>query len=158
MAKRRHHGFAGSVDSRPRYRARPDIDFVAVNDSSIGMNASCSRTNRRKGRIRVSQGGPAIECIDDGDQDPAEKDTAALPGRSGSRHSSPSTGLFPTREGKGETRCRRPQGDHQRAGQGEDITIVLGVTEDRYEPDAINIIATPAQTMAWPAAKASTTS
>ena len=48
--------------------------------------------------------------------------------------------LHHRREGARPPRRRRPQGDHQRACQEEDVTIVLGVNEEVYDPAAHNII------------------
>jgi glyceraldehyde 3-phosphate dehydrogenase len=52
-----------------------------------------------------------------------------------------STGLF-TDADKAKVHAdeRRQEGDHLRAGKGEDITIVMGVNQDKYDPAQHTII------------------
>jgi glyceraldehyde 3-phosphate dehydrogenase (phosphorylating) len=122
-----------------------DIDFVAVNDITDSKTLAHllkydSVLGRFEGEVAVSDEGLSI----DGDdlQVLAERDPANLPWKElGVRIVVESTGLFTERE-KAEA--------HISAGaekvvisapaKGEDITIVMGVNDDAYDPVAHSVI------------------
>ncbi len=122
-----------------------DIEFVAVNDITDSKTLAHllkydSVLGRFEGEVRVTGAGLSI----DGDELRvlAERDPANLPWKElGAQIVLESTGLFTDRE-KAEA--------HIAAGaekviisapaKGEDITIVMGVNDDRYDPVAHSVI------------------
>jgi glyceraldehyde 3-phosphate dehydrogenase len=123
----------------------PDVEVVAVNDLvDTEMNALLFKHDSTYGAYPGTVDHTEDSLIIDGRQIKVlkEKDPAALPwGDLGVDIVLESTGLF--------TSADKAQA-HIDAGakkvvisapaKGEDITIVLGVNEDRYDPDAHNII------------------
>jgi len=124
---------------------RGKFDLVAVNDlSSTATNAHLFKYDSNygtfPGTVEVKDG----DLVIDGDRIKvlAEKDPSKLPwGDMGVDIVVESTGIFTTRE---------KASLHLQAGakkviisapaKGEDLTIVLGVNEDKYDPAAHNII------------------
>ncbi len=122
-----------------------EIDFVAINDlTDAGTLAHLLRYDsvhgRYPGTVEVSDAGLVV----DGDEVRvlSERDPAALPwGELGVDVVIESTGIFRDREGAGK---------HLSAGarkvvisapaKNEDVTIVLGVNDDAYDPDNHHII------------------
>jgi len=122
-----------------------DIDFVAVNDLTDAATLAHllkydSVHGRYPGTVEVSERG----LIVDGDEIQvfSERDPAALPwGELGVDVVIEGTGIFRDREGAGK---------HLAAGakkvvitapaKNEDVTIVLGVNDDDYDPDNHHII------------------
>jgi len=124
---------------------RSDVDFVAVNDLTDAPTLAHLLTydsvhGRYPGEVEVAGGGLRV----DGDEIRvlSERDPAALPWADLEVDVViESTGLFRDRAGSSK---------HLEAGakkvvisapaKGEDITIVLGVNGDRYDPEAHHII------------------
>ena len=122
-----------------------DIDFVAVNDITDSKTLAHllkydSVLGRFDGEVKVSDQGLSV----DGDdlRVTAERNPADLPWKElGAQIVVESTGLFTDRE-KAEA--------HIEAGaqkvvisapaKGEDITIVMGVNEDKYDPATHNVV------------------
>ena len=122
-----------------------DLDFVAVNDITDAAALAHllkydSVLGRYPGDVEPSESGITV----DGDELRvlAERDPAALPwGELGADIVVESTGLFTDRDKAAK---------HLEAGakkvivsapaKGEDITIVLGVNEDRYDPSSHDVI------------------
>jgi glyceraldehyde 3-phosphate dehydrogenase len=122
-----------------------DIDFVAVNDLTDAATLAHllkydSVHGRYPGTVEVSEGGLLV----DGDEIKvsSERDPAALPwGELGVDIVIEGTGIFRDRVGAGK---------HLAAGakkviitapaKNEDVTIVLGVNDDDYDPDNHHII------------------
>jgi len=122
-----------------------DIDFVAVNDLTDAATLAHllkydSVHGRYPGTVEVSEGGLLV----DGDEIKvsSERDPAALPwGELGVDIVIEGTGIFRDRAGAGK---------HLAAGakkviitapaKNEDVTIVLGVNDDDYDPDNHHII------------------
>jgi glyceraldehyde 3-phosphate dehydrogenase len=122
-----------------------EMDFVAVNDiTDAGTLAHLlkydSVLGRYPGEVELADGGIVV----DGDELRvlAERDPAALPWADlGAEIVIESTGLFTDRERAAK---------HLEAGakkviisapaKGEDITIVLGVNDDRYDPSSHDVI------------------
>jgi glyceraldehyde 3-phosphate dehydrogenase len=122
-----------------------DIDFVAVNDITDSKTLAHllkydSVLGRFDGEVKVTDQGLSV----DGDdlRVTAERDPASLPWKElGAQIVVESTGLFTDRE-KAEA--------HIEAGaqkvvisapaKGEDITIVMGVNEDKYDPATHNVV------------------
>ena len=122
-----------------------DLDFVAVNDiTDAGTLAHLLKYDSVLGRLdaEISATDEAITVDGDGFKVLAERDPGALPWKElGVEVVVESTGLFTERE-KAEK--------HLEAGaqkvvisapaKGEDITIVLGVNGDRYDPAQHHVI------------------
>jgi glyceraldehyde 3-phosphate dehydrogenase len=122
-----------------------DIDFVAVNDLTDNetlahLLAYDSVHGRYPGTVETTPNGLLV----DGDEIrvTSEKDPAALPWKElGVDIVFEATGRFTTREGASK---------HLEAGakkviitapaKGEDVTVVLGVNQDKYDPASHNII------------------
>jgi glyceraldehyde 3-phosphate dehydrogenase len=122
-----------------------DWEFVAVNDITDAATLAHllkydSVLGRFEGDVRVSENGISVN----GDELKvlAERDPADLPWKDlGAQIVIESTGLFTDREKADK---------HIEAGaekviisapaKGEDVTIVLGVNDDRYDPAAHNVI------------------
>ncbi len=122
-----------------------DWEFVAVNDITDAATLAHllkydSVLGRFEGDVRVSENGISVN----GDELKvlAERDPAKLPWKDlGAQIVIESTGLFTDREKADK---------HIEAGaekviisapaKGEDVTIVLGVNDDRYDPAAHNVI------------------
>jgi glyceraldehyde 3-phosphate dehydrogenase len=123
----------------------PDVEVVAVNDLvDAKMNALLFKRDSTYGTYpgEVEAGDSSI--IIDGHEIKilAEKDPAALPwGDLGVDIVLESTGIFTTAE---KARAHLDAGAKKviisAPAKGEDITIVLGVNEDRYDPAAHHII------------------
>lgn len=130
------------------YRAalgNPDIEVVAANDlADVETNAHLLKYDSTHGRLNRSVEVKEGALYVDGKELKvfAEKDPAKLPwGDLGVDVVVESTGVFRDREGAGK---------HLSAGakkviitapaKGEDITIVLGVNEDKYDPKAHHIV------------------
>jgi glyceraldehyde 3-phosphate dehydrogenase len=122
-----------------------DLDFVAVNDiTDAAALAHLLKYDSVLGRYpgEVEPGDGAITVDGDELRVLAERDPAALPwGDLGAEIVIESTGLFTDRERAAK---------HLEAGakkviisapaRGEDITIVLGVNDDRYDPSSHDVI------------------
>ncbi len=130
------------------YRAaleNPDIEVVGANDlADVETNAHLLKYDSTHGRLDRSVEVKSGALYVDGKELKifAEKDPAKLPwGDLGVDVVVESTGVFRDREGAGK---------HITAGakkviitapaKGEDITIVLGVNEDKYDPKAHHIV------------------
>ena len=124
---------------------RTDIDFVAVNDLTDASTLSHllrydSVHGRYQGTVEVSEKGLAV----DGDEIRvlSEKDPGALPWDD--------LGVDIVIEATGIFRDRASAAKHMDAGakkvvisapgKNEDVTIVLGVNQDAYDPDAHHVI------------------
>jgi glyceraldehyde 3-phosphate dehydrogenase (phosphorylating) len=123
----------------------PDVEVVAVNDLvDTSLNALLFKHDSTYGAYPGT-----VDCTDDaliidGREIKVlkEKDPAALPwGDLGADLVLESTGLFTD---AGKARAHIDAGAKKviisAPAKGEDITIVLGVNEDRYDPDAHTII------------------
>jgi glyceraldehyde 3-phosphate dehydrogenase len=122
-----------------------DIDFVAVNDITDSKTLAHllkydSVLGRLDGEVKVTDQGLSV----DGDdlRVTAERDPASLPWKElGAQIVVESTGLFTDRD---------KAAAHIEAGaqkvvisapaKGEDITIVMGINEDKYDPATHNVI------------------
>jgi glyceraldehyde 3-phosphate dehydrogenase len=122
-----------------------DIDFVAVNDITDSKTLAHllkydSVLGRFDGEVKVTDQGLSV----DGDdlRVTAERDPASLPWKElGAQIVVESTGLFTDRD---------KAAAHIEAGaqkvvisapaKGEDITIVMGINEDKYDPATHNVI------------------
>ena len=121
-----------------------DIDFVAVNDlTDNDMLAHLLKYDsvhgRYRGDVAVSAEGLTVRrrrtqgLRRAGSREPA---LAELGIDVGGIH-----GLFPESRPGGQTsRGRREEGHHQCTGKNEDITVVLGVNQEAYDPDAHHVI------------------
>ena len=124
---------------------RNDIDFVAVNDLTDAATLAHllrydSVHGRYQGSVEVSSAGLVV----DGDeiQVLSEKDPTALPWED--------LGVDIVFEATGIFRDRASAAKHMEAGakkvvisapgKNEDVTIVLGVNQDAYDPDAHHVI------------------
>jgi glyceraldehyde 3-phosphate dehydrogenase len=122
-----------------------DIDFVAVNDiTSAGTLAHLLKYDSVLGTFPGEVTATETSIFADGDELKvlAEKDPASLPWKElGAQIVIESTGLFTKREAADK---------HIAAGaekviisapaKGEDITMVLGVNDDAYDPKSHNVI------------------
>ena len=122
-----------------------DIDFVAVNDiTNAGTLAHLLKYDSVLGTFPGEVTATETSIFADGDELKvlAEKDPASLPWKElGARIVIESTGLFTKREAADK---------HIAAGaekviisapaKGEDITMVLGVNDDAYDPKSHNVI------------------
>ncbi len=123
----------------------PDVDVVAVNDLvDTEMNALLFKHDSTYGAYEGTVDHTADALIIDGREVKVfkEKDPAALPwGDLGVDIVLESTGLFTSAD---KARAHVDAGARKviisAPAKGEDITIVLGVNEDRYDPDAHTII------------------
>jgi len=122
-----------------------DIDFVAVNDLTDAATLAHllkydSVHGRYPGTVEVSERG----LIVDGDEIlvSSERDPAALPwGELGVDVVIEGTGIFRDREGAGKHLAAGAKKVVITApGKNEDVTIVLGVNDDDYDPDNHHII------------------
>jgi glyceraldehyde 3-phosphate dehydrogenase len=123
----------------------PDVDVVAVNDLvDTEMNALLFKHDSTYGAYEGTVDHTADALIIDGREVKVlkEKDPAALPwGDLGVDIVLESTGLFTSAD---KARAHIDAGARKviisAPAKGEDITIVLGVNEERYDPDAHTII------------------
>jgi glyceraldehyde 3-phosphate dehydrogenase len=123
----------------------PNVEIVAVNDLvDTELNALLFKHDSTYGAYEGTVEHTEDSLIIDGRQIKVlkEKDPAALPwGDLGVDVVLESTGLFTD---AGKARAHLDAGAKKviisAPAKGEDITIVLGVNEDRYDPDAHNII------------------
>ena len=123
----------------------PDVEVVAVNDLvDTSLNALLFKHDSTYGAYPGSVDHTDDSLIIDGRQIKVlkEKDPAALPwGDLGVDVVLESTGLFTDAD---RARAHIDAGARKviisAPAKGEDITIVLGVNEDRYDPDAHDII------------------
>jgi glyceraldehyde 3-phosphate dehydrogenase len=122
-----------------------DFDFVAVNDITDAATLAHllkydSVLGTYPGDVRVTDGGISVDG--DGLRVLAERDPASLPWKKlGAEIVIESTGLFTTRE---------KAAMHLEAGaqkviisapaKGEDLTVVLGVNDDMYDPATHHVI------------------
>jgi glyceraldehyde 3-phosphate dehydrogenase len=138
-------GRIGRIFFRAAKQQEKDWDFVAANDITDAKTLAHllkydSVLGRFQGDVTVSENGIRV----DGDEIKvlAERDPANLPWKElGAEIAIESTGLFTDREKASK---------HLEAGarkviitapaKGEDITIVLGVNDDRYDPATHHII------------------
>ena len=127
--------------SRPSSSATPDVEVVAVNDLvDTEMNALLFKHDSTYGAYPGTVDHTDDALIIDGREIKVlkEKDPAALPwGDLGVDIVLESTGLFTDAE---KARAHIDAGAKKviisAPAKGEDITIVLGVNEDKYDPDA----------------------
>jgi glyceraldehyde 3-phosphate dehydrogenase len=123
----------------------PNVEIVAVNDLvDTELNALLFKHDSTYGAYPGTVEHTEDSLIIDGRQIKVlkEKDPAALPwGELGVEVVLESTGLFTD---AAKARAHLDAGARKviisAPAKGEDITIVLGVNEDRYDPDAHNII------------------
>ena len=123
----------------------PDVEVVAVNDLvDTKLNALLFKRDSTYGSYAGSVEAGDNALIIDGREIKvfAEKDPAALPwGDLGVDIVLESTGIFTTAE---KAKAHLDAGARKviisAPAKGEDITIVLGVNEETYDPDAHNII------------------
>ena len=122
-----------------------DFDFVGVNDlGDAATMAHLLKYDSVHGRFpgEVAVGGQGL--IVDGDELRffAERDPANLPWKEvGAEIVIESTGhLHHPGEGGRAPRGRRAEGHHQRPATGEDLTVVLGVNDDAYDPANHHVI------------------
>ena len=122
-----------------------DIDFVAVNDITDSKTLAHllkydSVLGRLDGEVKVTDQGLSVDG--DGLRVTAERDPASLPWKElGAQIVVESTGLFTDRD---------KAAAHIEAGaqkvvisapaKGEDITIVMGINDDKYDPATHNVI------------------
>jgi glyceraldehyde 3-phosphate dehydrogenase len=123
----------------------PDVEVVAVNDLvDAEMNALLFKHDSTYGAYDGTVSAGDSSLVIDGKEIKilAEKDPANLPwGDLGVDIVLESTGIFTSAE---KARAHIDAGARKviisAPAKGEDITIVLGVNEDRYDPDAHHII------------------
>jgi glyceraldehyde 3-phosphate dehydrogenase len=123
----------------------PDVEVVAVNDLvETSMNALLFKHDSTYGAYPGEVGHTDDSIIVDGREIRVlkEKDPAALPwGDLGVDIVLDSTGIFTTAE---KARAHLDAGAKKviisAPAKGEDITIVLGVNDDKYDPDTHHII------------------
>jgi glyceraldehyde 3-phosphate dehydrogenase len=123
----------------------PDVEVVAVNDLvETSMNALLFKHDSTYGAYPGEVGHTDDSIIVDGREIRVlkEKDPAALPwGDLGVDIVLESTGIFTTAE---KARAHLDAGAKKviisAPAKGEDITIVLGVNDDKYDPDTHHII------------------
>jgi glyceraldehyde 3-phosphate dehydrogenase len=123
----------------------PDVEVVAVNDLvETSMNALLFKHDSTYGQYDGTVDSTDDAIIIDGREIKVlkEKDPAALPwGDLGVDIVLESTGLFTSAD---KARAHLDAGARKviisAPAKGEDITIVLGVNEERYDPDAHHII------------------
>ena len=123
----------------------PDVEVVAVNDLvETSMNALLFKHDSTYGQYNGTVDSTDDAIIIDGREIKVlkEKDPAALPwGDLGVDIVLESTGLFTSAD---RARAHLDAGARKviisAPAKGEDITIVLGVNEERYDPDAHHII------------------
>ena len=134
---------------------QPEIEVVAVNDlADVELNALLFAHDSTYGRYPGSVDHTEDSLIVDGRQIKVlkEKDPAALPwGELGIDIVIESTGFFTTGE---KARAHLDAGARKviisAPAKGEDITIVLGVNEEAYDPRRTTSSATPrARPTAW---------
>jgi len=122
-----------------------DWDFVAVNDITDSRTLAHLLTydsvlGRFDGEVGVSQDGILV----DGDELRviAERDPAKLPRKElGAQVVIESTGLFTDREQADKhIAAGAEKGIISAPAKGEDLTVVLGVNDDAYDPAAHNVI------------------
>jgi glyceraldehyde 3-phosphate dehydrogenase len=122
-----------------------DIDFVAVNDITDSKTLAHllkydSVLGRLDGEVKVTDQGLSV----DGDdlRVTAERDPARLPWKElGAQIVVESTGLFTDRDKAAENIEAGAQKVVISAPEkGEDITIVMGINEDKYDPATHNVI------------------
>ena len=123
----------------------PDVEVVAVNDLvDAEMNALLFKHDSTYGAYPGRR--PRRRLVDHHrrprDQDPRRAGPGEpAVGRPGRRHRPREHRHLHRRgEGQGAHRRRRPKVIISAPAKGEDITIVLGVNEDRYDPAAHHII------------------
>ncbi|MGE0488540.1 MAG: type I glyceraldehyde-3-phosphate dehydrogenase [Vulcanimicrobiota bacterium] len=123
----------------------PDLEVVAINDLvSTEMNAHLFKYDSNYGKFDgdVSVDGDHLVINGKKIKVLAERDPANLPwGDMGAQMVLESTGIFTSRDGASK---------HMQAGakkvvisapaKGEDLTVVLGVNHDQYDPDKHHII------------------
>jgi glyceraldehyde 3-phosphate dehydrogenase len=122
-----------------------DLDFVAVNDlTDAATLAHLLRYDSVHGRYpgSVEVDGDALVVDGDRIQVSAERDPASLPWKDlGVEIVFEATGLFTSRD---KAKLHLDAGARKvvitAPAKGEDITVVLGVNHDRYEPDNHHII------------------
>jgi glyceraldehyde 3-phosphate dehydrogenase len=123
----------------------PDVEVVAVNDLvETSMNALLFKYDSTYGRYDGTVEATDDAIVIDGREIKVlkEKDPAALPwGELGVDIVLESTGIFTSAD---KARAHLDAGARKviisAPAKGEDITIVLGVNEDRYDPDGHHII------------------
>ncbi len=122
-----------------------DLDFVAVNDITDSRTLAHllkydSVLGRLEDDVRVTENGIAV----DGDEIKvlAERDPANLPWKElGAQIVVESTGLFTDREkAQAHIEAGAEKVIISAPAKGEDITIVMGVNDDRYDPVAHSVI------------------
>jgi glyceraldehyde 3-phosphate dehydrogenase len=138
-------GRIGRQSLKAMIERTPDLEVVAVNDLvDADMNAHLFKHDSTYGAYQGSVEARNGNLVIDGREIRilAEKDPAALPWRDlGVDIVLESTGLFTNAE---KARAHLDAGAKKvvisAPAKGEDITIVLGVNEDRYDPGAHDII------------------
>jgi glyceraldehyde 3-phosphate dehydrogenase len=138
-------GRIGRQSLKAMIERTPDLEVVAVNDLvDADMNAHLFKHDSTYGAYPGSVEARNGNLVIDGREIRilAEKDPAALPWRDlGVDIVLESTGLFTNAE---KARAHLDAGAKKvvisAPAKGEDITIVLGVNEDRYDPGAHDII------------------
>ena len=138
-------GRIGRQSLKAMLERTPEVEVVAVNDLvDTAMNALLFKHDSTYGAYPGTVDHTAGSLIVDGREIKvlSEKDPAALPWRAlGVDVVVESTGLFTTAD---KARAHIDAGARKviisAPANGEDITIVLGVNEDRYDPDAHHII------------------
>ncbi|MBM3465176.1 MAG: type I glyceraldehyde-3-phosphate dehydrogenase [Armatimonadetes bacterium] len=138
-------GRIGRQVARVILESHPEIDIVAVNDiTDAATNAHLFKHDSNYGNF------PGTVEVKDGDlvingktiKVYAEKDPAKLPwGQLGVEYVIESTGLFTTGEkAKAHLDAGAKRVIISAPAKGEDITIVLGVNEDKYDPEKHRIL------------------
>jgi glyceraldehyde 3-phosphate dehydrogenase len=138
-------GRIGRQSLKALFERAPDVEVVAVNDLvDTEMNALLFKHDSTYGAYPGTVDHTADALIIDGREVKVlkEKDPAALPwGKLGVDIVLESTGLFTDAE---KARAHLDAGAHKviisAPAKNEDITIVLGVNEDRYDPASHHII------------------
>src|SRR3712207_5333875 len=135
----------GRQSLNARRERAPDVEVVAVNDLvETSLNALLFKHDSTYGAFEGTVDHTDDSLIIDGREIKVlkEKDPAALPwGDLGVDIVLESTGIFTNAD---KARAHIDAGAKKviisAPAKGEDITVVLGVNEDRYDPDAHNII------------------
>ena len=130
----------------------PDIEVVAANDlADVETNAHLLKYDSTHGRLNRSVEVKEGALYVDGKELKvfAEKDPAKLPwGDLGVDVVVESTGVFRDREGAGKHITAGAKKVITAPAKGENITIVLGVNEDKYDPKAHHIVSNASCTTA----------
>ena len=127
----------------------PDVEVVAVNDLvSTAMNALLFKRDSTYGAFRAPSSTPTTPIVVDGKEIKvlSEKDPAQLPwGDLGVDIVIESTGLFTdATKAAGHIKGGAKKVIISAPAKNEDVTIVLGVNEDQYDPASTTSSATPA--------------